>query len=69
MLYAGGQIDEHPGIRVEVRDTIGAGDAFAAALTIGMLRGLPLGEINRRAAEVAAAACTHHGALPPGAGA
>ena len=37
---------EHPGIRVKVADTIGAGDAFTAALTHYMLRGADLATLN-----------------------
>jgi fructokinase len=45
-------------------DTVGAGDAFAAALTIGILRGLPLGVINAWASRVAEFVCTQAGAAP-----
>lgn len=65
LLYSQGALAEHPGIRVEVRDTIGAGDAFTAALAVGLLEGLPLDEINRRAVSVAAQVCSYSGALPP----
>lgn len=50
---------------VEVVSTVGAGDAFTAAVAMGLLRGLPLGEINRRANAIAAAVCTQRGAVPP----
>lgn len=50
-----------------VVDTNGAGDAFAAGLIAGRLRGWPVPEAARYAAAVAAAACTHHGMeYPPG---
>jgi fructokinase len=65
LLYSQGTFAEHPGIRVEVCDTIGAGDAFTAALAVGLLRGLPLDEINRQAVSVAAQVCCYAGALPP----
>lgn len=54
-----------PGARVRVGDTIGSGDAFTAAMTLGMLVGLPLDEMHAKAAEVAAYVCTQHGAMPP----
>ncbi|MET8094372.1 carbohydrate kinase family protein [Micromonospora sp. NPDC005220] len=44
-----------------VVDSNGAGDAFAAGLIAGRLRGEPLTEAARYAARVAAAACTHDG--------
>ncbi|MGC5018299.1 carbohydrate kinase family protein [Micromonospora sp. DT47] len=50
-----------------VVDTNGAGDAFAAGLIAGRLRGAPLPEAAGYAARVAAAACTHDGMeYPPG---
>ncbi len=49
---------------VQVRDTVGAGDAFTAALTLGLLRGKELGAIGRHAIEVAAYVCTQAGATP-----
>ncbi|MDG4756736.1 carbohydrate kinase family protein [Micromonospora sp. WMMD710] len=50
-----------------VVDSNGAGDAFAAGLIAGRLRGEPLADAARYAARVAAAACTHDGMeYPPG---
>lgn len=37
---------EHPGIPVKVVDTVGAGDAFTAAMTHSMLRGADLATLN-----------------------
>ena len=54
LLYAGGQWADDPGEPVVVKDTVGAGDAFTAALAMGMLAGKPLDAINRRANQVAA---------------
>jgi fructokinase len=51
-------------LSVKVRDAVGAGDAFTAALTLGMLRGHPLDRINRHANEVGAFVCTQPGATP-----
>lgn len=53
-----------PGIPVTIKDTIGAGDAFTAAMTIGKLYGLPLEKINRLAGKVAAYVCSQAGATP-----
>ena len=50
---------------IEVADTVGAGDAFTAALTVGLLRKLPLEVLNRRAAALAGYVCTQEGAMPP----
>ena len=48
----------------EVVDTVGAGDAFTAALTLGVLRGLPLDVTHCHAAAVAAFVCSVKGATP-----
>ena len=64
LLYSRGQWNEQPGVKVPVRDSVGAGDAFTAALTLGLLRGEPLDRINRRANEVGAYVCTQPGATP-----
>jgi fructokinase len=64
LLHAEGRWSEHPGQSVTVADTVGAGDAFTAALARGMLAGWPLDEVHRRAAEVAAFVCSQPGATP-----
>lgn len=55
---------EHPGFRVRVRDTVGAGDAFLAALLAGLQRGEDDDELLRRAALAAARAVMRQGAAP-----
>jgi fructokinase len=55
---------DHPGFRVEVRDTIGAGDAFTATLTHGYMRNQPLDQINDAANRVGAWVTTQVGATP-----
>ena len=51
--------------KVEVVDTVGAGDSFTAALCVGLLQGKEIREIHRKAAEVAAFVCKNAGAMPP----
>ena len=53
-----------PGFPTAVRDTVGAGDAFTAALTVGLLRRTSLEIIVRNACQIAAAVCAHSGAVP-----
>lgn len=53
-----------PGIPTQVRDTVGAGDAFTAALMVGLLRGDPLQKIAHDGCKVASAVCAQDGAVP-----
>lgn len=48
-----------------VADTVGAGDAFAAAAAFGILRGAEPDKILRTASSFAAAVCQIEGAVPP----
>ncbi len=50
--------------KVEVADTVGAGDAFTAIFTAGILKGLPLNYIHQKATEISALVCTQKGATP-----
>jgi fructokinase len=67
LLLSDGAIWEQPGIPVPVVDTVGAGDAFTAALVTGLLESKPPSAILSRACETASAACAHAGAIPPAA--
>jgi fructokinase len=62
LLWSEGQCSEHPGIRVDVVDTVGAGDAFTATMAIDYLHRRDLDSINERANRVAAYVCTQPGA-------
>jgi fructokinase len=55
---------EHPGVRVIVADTIGAGDAFTAAMTVGLLKGWSLDDVNALANVVAAFVASQAGGTP-----
>lgn len=54
----------HSGYRTRIVDTVGAGDAFAAALVAGMLAGFDLDRINDHANRVASFVCSRPGATP-----
>jgi len=64
LLVSQTEIVAQPGIPTTVRDTVGAGDAFTAALAMGLLRGESLSEIARNACKIAAAVCAQPGAVP-----
>ncbi len=49
-----------------VRDTVGAGDAFAAMMCLGIMRGWPVEEMHERASAFSAEICRIDGALPDG---
>jgi len=55
---------EHPGIPVPVADTIGAGDAFTAAMTHYLLRGAGLAELNEAGNRWGAWMASRSGAMP-----
>ena len=65
-LYTRERTSHHPGYAVpKLADTVGAGDAFTAALAMGMCRGHDLDRINADANRLAAYVCSQPGAMPP----
>ncbi|HIJ66383.1 MAG TPA: carbohydrate kinase [Candidatus Hydrogenedentes bacterium] len=64
ILISSSEIDDHPGYRVEVADTVGSGDAFTAALAHHYLRGARLPRINEAANRLGAWVASQHGATP-----
>ena len=58
------EVSENHGVKVEIADTIGAGDAFMAAMTHGFLRDWSLDEINEKANRVGAFVASQTGAMP-----
>ena len=64
LLFADGRWSEHPGVATTIVDTIGAGDSFTAAMTLGVLKGWDLDRINDHANRLAAFVCSQAGATP-----
>jgi fructokinase len=64
LLYQAGGWSEAPAQPIQVVDTVGAGDAFTAALVMGLLYQMDLDEIHAAAAEVAGYVCSCPGATP-----
>ena len=50
--------------KVEVADTVGAGDSFTATFCSAVLNGMPVAEAHKLAVEVSAYVCTQSGAMP-----
>lgn len=55
---------EHPGFRVQVKDTVGSGDAFTAGLVHEFLRGASLAAMNDTANRIGAWVAACEGAMP-----
>ncbi len=64
LITADGSASDLPGTPVDVVDTVGAGDAFTAAVTLGLLAGWPLSKLHAHAERVAASVCTQRGGTP-----
>jgi len=65
LLFQGGRWSDFPSVQIKVVDTVGAGDAFTAALVLGLLNKMDLDEINELADEIARHVCSSNGATPP----
>lgn len=63
LVSPNGAVDQ-PGIPTKVIDTVGAGDAFAAAFVLGLLLGSEREAILLRACETASTVCSQSGAVP-----
>lgn len=53
-----------PTPKVDVADTVGAGDSFTAAFTVAILQGASIKEAHKKAVDISAFVCTRHGAMP-----
>lgn len=64
LLVSAGETVNHPGFQVQVRDTIGAGDAFTATLAHCYLRHFPLKLASEAANRIGSWVATQAGATP-----
>jgi len=64
ILYSEGRISKHEGYKINLEDTVGAGDAFVAALVTGLLKGYELDDLNNKANCVASYICSKPGGTP-----
>ena len=64
VFTADGQHTYQPTPKVEVADTVGAGDSFTGSFCAAILNGKPVEEAHCIAVEVSAYVCTQNGAMP-----
>ncbi len=64
LLVGRSQVDRHPGVRCDVADTVGAGDAFTAALAHYYLQGASLSVMNEAGNRWGAWMASQRGAMP-----
>jgi fructokinase len=63
-LWDRGRLTTAPAPQVEVRDTVGAGDAFMAGLMVGLTRGTEPRKVLEDACRLGAYVASHYGATP-----
>ena len=63
-VFTPGQMSFQPTPKVEVADTVGAGDSFTGSFCAAILSGKPVAEAHKKAVEVSAFVCTQNGAMP-----
>lgn len=63
-VFTPGNVSFQPTPRVEVADTVGAGDSFTAAFISSILKGKSVAEAHSRAVQTSAYVCTKKGAMP-----
>ena len=63
-VFTPGSVSFQPTPKVEVADTVGAGDSFTAAFIASILKGKSVQEAHHIAVETSAYVCTKKGAMP-----
>ena len=63
-VFTPGQMSFQETPKVEVADTVGAGDSFTGSFCASILNGKPVPEAHKTAVQVSAFVCTQNGAMP-----
>ncbi len=63
-VFADGVMSFFPTPKVQVADTVGAGDSFSGSFCASLLAGKSIREAHEKAVEVSAYVCTQNGAMP-----
>ena len=63
-VFTPGNVSFQPTPKVEVADTVGAGDSFTAAFIASILKGKTVPEAHSCAVRTSAFVCTQQGAMP-----
>lgn len=63
-VFTSDETSFQPTPKVQVADTVGAGDSFTGSFIASILKGKTIPEAHRRAVEVSAYVCTQNGAMP-----
>lgn len=63
-IFTPGNVSFQPTPKVQVTDTVGAGDSFTAAFIASILKGKSIEQAHRKAVETSAYVCTQAGAMP-----
>lgn len=63
-VFTPGNVSFQPTPKVEVADTVGAGDSFTAAFVASILKGKSVVEAHNLAVRTSAFVCTQNGAMP-----
>ena len=63
-VFTPGKVSYQPTPKVEVADTVGAGDSFTGSFCAAILRGKTVEEAHQLAVRVSAYVCTQNGAMP-----
>lgn len=63
-VFTPGKVSFQPTPKVEVADTVGAGDSFTGAFCAAIIKGMPIEEAHKLAINISAYVCTQNGAMP-----